>query len=183
MYKKKLNLVIFVDFMICGEVLSLVDKVGLYVCIVKIYVDIFEDFILGFVEFFYKFVEKYNFVIFEDRKFVDIGNIVKNQYSKGLYYIVDWVYLVNVYVVLGDGVIKGFKEIGEFFGRACFLIGEMSFVGSLVIGDYIKVVVEMVKIYKDFVIGFISLLCLVDDFLFIYMILGVQFSVGGDNFG
>lgn len=52
MYKKKLNLVIFVDFMICGEVLSLVDKVGLYVCIVKIYVDIFEDFILGFVEFF-----------------------------------------------------------------------------------------------------------------------------------
>lgn len=90
-----------------------------------------------------------------------------------MYCIVDWVYLVNVYVVLGDGVIKGFKEIGEFFGRACFLIGEMSFVGSFVIGEYIKAVVEMVKIYKDFVIGFISLLCLVDDFLFIYMILGV----------
>lgn len=111
------------------------------------------------------FVVKYNVLIFEDRKFVDIGNIVKNQYFKGLYYIVEWVDLVNVYVVFGDGVINGFKEVGLLFGKVCLLIGEMSFKGILVIGEYI------------------SLLCLVNDFQFVYMIFGVQFSVGGDNFG
>lgn len=129
------------------------------------------------------FVVKYNVLIFEDRKFVDIGNIVKNQYFKGLYYIVEWVDLVNVYVVFGDGVINGFKEVGLLFGKVCLLIGEMSFKGILVIGEYIKVVVDMVQVYKDFVMGFISLLCLVNDFQFVYMIFGVQFSVGGDNFG
>lgn len=73
-----------------------------------------------------------------------------------MYYIVDWVDLVNVYVIFGDGVVEGFKEIGILFDRVCLLIVEMSSVGSLVIGEYIIRVVEMVKNYKDFVVGFIS---------------------------
>lgn len=52
MYIKKLNLVVFVDFISCDKVLSFVDKIGFYVCIVKIYVDILEDFILEFVKLF-----------------------------------------------------------------------------------------------------------------------------------
>ena len=183
MHKKKSNLAISVDFTTCEEVLSLVDKVGPHVCIVKTHADILEDFTPGFVDSLQQLAEKHNFAIFEDRKFADIGNTVKNQYSKGLYHIADWAHLVNAHVVPGDGIIKGLKEVGMPLGRACLLIGEMSSAGSLATGEYTKAAVEMAKTHKDFVIGFISVSCLVDDPQFIYMTPGVQLSAGGDNLG
>lgn len=183
MHKKRSNLAVSVDFTTCGEVLNLVEKVGPHVCIVKTHVDILEDFTSGFAKSLQELAEKHNFAIFEDRKFADIGNTVKNQYSKGLYHIADWAHLVNAHVVPGDGVIKGLKEIGEPLGRACLLIGEMSSAGTLATGEYTKVAIEMAKAHKDFVIGFISLSCLVDDPQFIHMTPGVQLSARGDNLG
>lgn len=183
MHKKRSNLAVSVDFTTCGEVLSLVDKVGPHVCIVKTHVDILEDFTPGFTKSLQSLSEKHNFVIFEDRKFADIGNTVKNQYSKGLYHIAEWADLVNAHVVPGDGVVKGLKEVGAPLGRACLLIGEMSSAGSLATGEYTKAAVEMAKEHKDFVIGFISLSCLVDDPQFVHMTPGVQLSARGDKLG
>ena len=134
MHRKKSNLAVSADFTTCAEVLSLVEKVGPHVCIVKTHVDILEDFTPEFAKSLRQLAEKHNFVIFEDRKFADIGNTVKNQYSKGLYHIAEWAHLVNAHVVPGDGVIKGLKEIGEPLGRACLLIGEMSSAGALATG-------------------------------------------------
>lgn len=73
----------------------------------KIYVDILNDFILDVMKELIILVKCYEFLIFEDWKFVDIGNIVKKQYEGGIFKIVFWVDLVNVYVVLGLGVVKG----------------------------------------------------------------------------
>lgn len=183
MQEKKSNLAVSVDFTTCGEVLSLVEKVGAHVCVVKTHVDILADFTPEFSKSLQKLAEKYNFVIFEDRKFADIGNTVKNQYSKGVYHIADWADLVNAHVVPGDGVIKGLKEIGAPLSRACLLIGEMSSAGSLATGDYTKAAVGMAKKHQDFVIGFISQSCLIDDPQFIHMTPGVQLSAGGDSLG
>ena len=41
----------------------------------------------------------------------------------------------------------------------------------------------MAKQHKDFVIGFVSLSCLVDDPQFIHMTPGVQLNAGGDKLG
>ncbi|KAJ7381958.1 hypothetical protein OS493_037978 [Desmophyllum pertusum] len=164
MHKKRSNLAVSVDFTTCGEVLSLVDKT---------HVDILEDFTPDLPNHSKAFQKSNNFVIFEDRKFADIGNTVKNQYSKGLYHIAEWADLVNAHVVPGDGVVKGLKEVGAPLGRACLLIGEMSSAGSLATGEYTKAAVEMAKEHKDFVIGFISLSCLVDDPQFVHMTPGV----------
>ena len=183
MHNKKSNLAVSVDFTSCDKVLSLVDKVGPHVCIVKTHVDILEDFTPEFTKSLQKLAEKHNFVIFEDRKFADIGNTVKNQYSKGLYHIAEWADLVNAHVVPGDSVINGLKEVGAPLGRACLLIGEMSSAGTLATGEYTKAAAEMAKAHKDFVIGFISLSCLVDDPQFIHMTPGVQLSAGGDKLG
>jgi len=183
MHKKKTNLAVSADFTACDDVLSLVEKVGPHVCIVKTHVDILEDFTLEFAKSLQNLAEKHNFIIFEDRKFADIGNTVKNQYSKGVYHIAEWADLVNAHVVPGDGVIKGLKEIGTPLGRACLLIGEMSSAGNLATGEYTKAAVEMAKKHKEFVVGFISLSCLVDDPQFIHMTPGVQLSAGGDTLG
>ena len=153
------------------------------VCIVKRHVDILEDFTLEFAKSLQNLAEKHNFIIFEDRKFADIGNTVKNQYSKGVYHIAEWADIVNAHVVPGDAAIKGLKEIGRPLGRACLLIGEMSSAGNLAACEYTKAAVEMAKKHKEFVIGFISLSCLVDDPQFIHMTPGVQLSTGGDTLG
>lgn len=183
MHEKKSNLAVSVDFTNCEDVLNLVDKVGPHVCIVKTHVDILEDFTPEFPKSLKKLAEKHNFVIFEDRKFADIGNTVKNQYCRGVYHIVEWADLINAHVVPGDGVINGLKEIGAPLDRACLLIGEMSTAGSLATGEYTKAAVEMAKTHQKFVIGFISLSCLVDDPQFIHMTPGVQLNAGQDSLG
>lgn len=182
-HEKKSNLALSADFTTCSEVLILVDKVGPHVCIVKIHVDILEDFTPEFSQSLQKLAEKHNFIVFEDRKFADIGNTVKHQYSKGVYHIADWADLVNAHVVPGDGVVRGLKEIGVPLSRACLLIAEMSSAGNLAAGEYTKAAVEMAKKHKDFVIGFISLSCLVDDPQFVHMTPGVKLCAGGDTLG
>ena len=183
MHKKKSNLAVSVDLTTCEQVLNLVEKVGPHVCIVKTHVDILEDFTPEFPNLLQKLAEKHSFVIFEDRKFADIGNTVKNQYCRGVYRISEWADMVNAHVVPGDGVIKGLKEIGVPLERACLLIGEMSSTGNLATGEYTEAAVDMAKMHKDFVIGFISLSCLVDDPQFVHMTPGVQLNAGGDKLG
>lgn len=183
MSSKSTNLAVSVDLTKCSDILALVDKIGPHICLVKTHVDIIEDFSQEFVASLGKLAEKHRFLIFEDRKFADIGNTVKHQYSQGIYHISDWAHIVNAHPVPGEGVISGLKEIGEPKERGCLLIAEMSSQGNLATGDYTKTAVDMATKNKDFVIGFISLHSLVDDPELIHMTPGVKLSSGGDNLG
>ena len=75
-------------------------------------------------------------VFFFSRKFADIGNTVKHQYSSGVYHIADWAHVVNAHTVPGSGVVKGLREVGGPKNRACLLIGQMSSAGNLATGEY-----------------------------------------------
>ncbi|MFH1781227.1 MAG: orotidine-5'-phosphate decarboxylase, partial [Patescibacteria group bacterium] len=162
------------------DILDLLDKIGPEICVAKLHVDVIDDFTPKFTDQLVKLKEKHNFLIFEDRKFADIGNTVKMQYAGGIYHIVDWADITNAHTVPGPGIIEGLQEVGESKGRGLLLLAEMTPEGTLAKGEYTKESIEMAKKYDDFVIGFITTKKLVDDPKFINFTPGVKFGGGGD---
>ncbi len=183
MDEKQTNLAIAADVITKNELLKIADELGPEICVLKTHIDILEDFDIEVITELQRLAERHDFVLFEDRKFADIGNTVKHQYENGIYNIADWAHITNAHTVPGPGIIEGLKEIGLRKGRGLLLLAEMSPKGNLATGDYTKASLEMAQEHKDFVIGFITMKKLLDDPCFINMTPGVKLVQGGDNLG
>jgi len=180
---KKSNLALSADVTHCEDVLALADKIGPEICILKIHVDILEDFDQTFPLELRKLADKHNFLIFEDRKFADIGNTVKLQYEKGIYHIADWADIINAHSLPGSGIVSGLMEVGLKKQRGLLLLAEMSSANNLFTKDYAMQTLRMAEQFPEFVIGFISQQKLSDDPGWIYMTPGVQLQAGTDVLG
>ena len=183
MDRKRTNLCFSVDVTTSAELLKLADAVGPHICLLKTHIDILTDFSTEFIKSLKLLSKKHDFMIFEDRKFADIGNTVKNQYSQGMYKINDWADIVNAHSVPGEGVVQGLKEASDLDKNACLMLAQMSSKGALTTGEYTKTTVEMAKKADDFVIGFISTSAVCDDPRFLHMTPGVNLSAKGDALG
>jgi len=181
MDEKQTNLAIAADLTDWNEVIGLIEKVGSKICLLKTHIDIIANLPGDFAKTLDELKQKHNFLIFEDRKFADIGNTVKYQYSQGLYKIVDWADIVNCHVVPGPGIIEGLREVGLLKGRGLLLLAEMSSADNLAVGNYTQQAINWAKQYDDFVIGFIGLKKLTDDYKFLTMTPGVKLAESTDN--
>ncbi|CAI5678517.1 unnamed protein product [Oreochromis niloticus] len=126
MEEKQSNLWVSADVTNSEELLQLAESLGPKICMLKTHVDVLEDYTLAFIQKVQALAEKHNFLIFEDRKFADIGNTVKHQYEGGLYQISSWSHIVNAHAVPGPGVLKGLSAAGKPLGRGCLLVAQMS---------------------------------------------------------
>jgi uridine monophosphate synthetase len=178
---KQTNLAVAADVTESKSLIDLLNGIGPEICVLKTHIDIIEDFSPKLVEKLQELAEKYQFIIFEDRKFADIGNTAKLQYEKGIYRIADWASIVDAHILPGSGIIQGLKEVGLSKGNGLLLLAELSSKGNLITEEYIKAAVKMAQANKDFVIGFICQHRLTDDPDFIHMTPGVHISDDGDN--
>lgn len=180
---KKTNLALSADVTRCEELLTIANTVGSEICVLKTHVDILEDFTPEFTKKLQQLAKQHQFLIFEDRKFADIGNTVKHQYQDGIYRIVEWADIVNAHTLPGPGIIQGLAEAGLQKQRGLLLLAEMSSANNLFTPDYVKKTLAMAQQHPDFVFGFISQHKLSDEPHWIYLTPGVQMNATGDNLG
>ncbi len=183
METKQTNFGLSADVTTKSALLDLAAALGPEICLLKTHIDIIDDFDTDLTDQLQQLAKQHNFVIFEDRKFCDIGNTVKHQYQQGIYKIVQWSDIINAHVVPGPGIIEGLQQVGEPLQRGLLLLAEMSSKGNLATGDYTQAAIDMAQDYADFVMGFISMRKLVDDPRFIHMTPGIQLAENKDNIG
>lgn len=183
MEEKQSNLCVSADVTSSEELLELADSLGTKICLLKTHIDILMDYTVEIGQKLQALAEKHNFLIFEDRKFADIGNTVKHQYEGGVYQISSWSHIVNAHVVPGPGVVKGLTAVGKPLGRGCLLIAQMSSQGSLATGEYTQAALKMAEEHSDFVMGFICGGKITKRPEFVHMTPGVQMQSGGDALG
>lgn len=186
MSEKKTNLAVAADVTTTKEVIDLAEAVGPHICIFKLHADIISDWDHQTGAKLSEIAKKHNFLLFEDRKFADIGNTVLHQFSGGVHRISGWADVVNAHPVPGPGIVSGLKQAAASSGRevALLLLAQMSSKGNLstCLSGYVGKCVDMADDNKDFVLGFISMRKIAGD-EYLYMTPGIQLQSGNDSLG
>ncbi len=137
-------------------------ELGPYIAVFKTHIDIVSDFGDATVAGLKALALRHNFLIFEDRKFVDIGNTVQMQYHGGALRISEWAHLVNASILAGEGIVQALTQTytadafpyhGE---RGLLILAEMTTKGSLATGEYTKQSVAVARNNSAFVAGFVA---------------------------
>ncbi len=181
--EKQSNLILSLDLTKANECLKLLEKVGEHICMVKTHIDIMDDFTYDYILALQELARAKQFIIFEDRKFADIGNTMQLQYQKGIYHIADWAQLITVHAVAGLDSVTALKEIGLPKGNAAVLLAEMSSKGNLLSSDYREQALSFARAHSDFIIGLICLRKLLAEPNFLHFTPGVQLQSGTDRLG
>ena len=79
--RKQSNLCFSADFTNSGDLLAMTDLIGPEICMLKTHFDMVKDFTAETASALQHLAEKHNFLLFEDRKYSDIGQTVKLQYG------------------------------------------------------------------------------------------------------
>ncbi|OGT60575.1 MAG: orotidine 5'-phosphate decarboxylase [Gammaproteobacteria bacterium RIFCSPHIGHO2_12_FULL_45_12] len=182
MDSKQTNLCVAADVNSAPELLALADEIGSEICLLKTHIDMLADITPTFYPQLNALAKKHDFLIFEDRKFADIGNTVKRQYEGGSFCIADWAHIINAHSLPGPGILQGLQTVGLPKGRGLFLLAEMSSAGNLLDEAYVHKTLAMAKLFPEFVIGFITQHGISPEPHWINATPGVQLNISTDSF-
>ncbi|KAI9893284.1 MAG: orotidine 5'-phosphate decarboxylase [Vezdaea aestivalis] len=107
---KKSNLCLSADVSTTAELLRLAEDLGDKICVLKTHADAIDDFSDRAYKRLIQVANRKKFLIFEDRKFGDIGSTVQRQYTSGPLQIAQWASLTNAHVFPGPAIISALKQ-------------------------------------------------------------------------
>ena len=148
MNEKDTNICLAADIDDIYNIFELIHKVGKDICILKIHSDIIVNFHNNYSynrDTLNKLKTMYNFKIWEDRKFADIGHVMKRQINNR---IAEWADIVSVHPISGRKSLEEIKNID------IILISEMSTDGHLMNETYQEQVIDIAENVEN-VIGIV----------------------------
>jgi uridine monophosphate synthetase len=154
--KKKSLVCLAADMESVSDLIELVTEVGPYIAALKTHVDMVKDFNKKDWDELTKLADSLDLLLFEDRKFADIGKISQNQMA-GIYDIRSWADIVTAHRISGpdivDGIAAGWADVERIGG--ILLLAQMSSQGNLLNLNYTKETIETGK-GSPHVIGYIG---------------------------
>ena len=181
---KQTNLAISIDLTDAVEIIKLLEQIGPELCIVKTHVDIIGNYSKDFIRQLLQLSQEHQFLIFEDRKFADIGHTAREQYRGGIYHIAEWAHIVNAHSLPGPGLIQGlYSAIEGRDDRGLLMLANMSSQGGLFTTEYTEQTVSMAQQHKEFIMGYISQTCVDPDPGMLHITPGVKLEGKGDSLG
>ena len=137
--QKRSLVVLAADLPNVEEVVDLIAEVGQYITAVKTHVDAIEGFSKDSWESVVQEARKQGVLVFEDRKFADIGRVVQTQMG-GLYNIRAWADIVTSHSISGPDVVDGIAAAWEAEERVggVLLLAQMSSRENLLKDGYTK---------------------------------------------
>lgn len=177
--QKKSNICISLDYTKSKDILDTLEKVKNNIIMIKLHCDIIEDFTKDFIEKLTEICMSNNILIFEDRKFSDIGSTFVKQFTGGHYKISSWCNITNFHTIVGDGIVKEFNKNKQKHQYG-LMIAEMSNEGNLIDDYYTQKTIEIAKSNREDIIGFICQQKISDN-SFIYCVPGISLEAKNDN--
>jgi len=178
--RKKTHLICSADVTTKAQILSLAEKVAPHIAALKVHADIIVDFDKDLVEQLKTLASKHDFILFEDRKFADIGNTAVLQLTQGIHHISDWASMVTAHVTAGEGSIVALKKAAP--NLAIIPIIQMSTQDTLTDSHYCKKAMQVINKHKDAVIGVVAQSHPAPDDLLKFTP-GINLDTKGDNKG
>lgn len=183
--KKKTNLVVSIDFKCINQVYEIINQVKDSVCAIKLHSDTWENgsqIIKQYSEMIATMAIRHNFLVFEDRKFADIGSTVQQQYSQMTtrYNRLD---LMTVLPIFGEGTVTSLNEcVKRSNGNVgMMLVAEGSSVDNLFSPTFAHKCMDIAYKNDETVSGIICQRRVSLDNRFVYMTPGVHLSATTDG--
>lgn len=181
--EKQTNLILSADVDTAAQLIEIVEQVGPHICMLKTHVDILPDFTQAAVEALVKLAKKHNFLLFEDRKYADIGNTARKQFTAKVFGTQRWADVVTVHVVAGASSVMALKDTDRLTEIGLIIIAQMSTSDTLTDESYMKKATTIGEENKDCVIGFVAQQKLTNDFGLLQFTPGIHLESKGDNRG
>jgi len=107
---KQTNLCLSADVETSAELLDLAEQCGDSICILKTHCDIVIDWSDRTARALREIARRKWFIIFEDRKFADIGETAMKQYTSGYHRIASWAEITNAHVLPGPAIVTALQK-------------------------------------------------------------------------
>ena len=154
--RKKSLVCLAADKYTMSEMFDLLASVGPSIAALKTHVDLIHDWTPDEWMRFCELAHEMDLLIFEDRKFADIGKISQKQMG-GIYNIQRWSDIVTAHLISGPDIVDGLQSAwsGASKEGGVLLLAQMSSRGNLLTPEYTETVVEAGRIHPG-VFGFIG---------------------------